>query len=96
MIRAEALRLGFDSCGMSRATCLAGDARYLRSWLRNGYQGNMAYMEKNEEKRVDPAKLVEGAQSVVSVVMNYVPAYALYRSRNHKERNCRGAPAGAP
>jgi epoxyqueuosine reductase len=74
MIRAEALRLGFDKCGISPAAYLPEDAGRLESWLRNQYHGQMAYMENHADKRVDPAKLVEGAHSVISVLLNYFPA----------------------
>jgi epoxyqueuosine reductase len=74
MIRAEALRLGFDKCGISRAEYLSEDAERLESWLRNQYHGQMAYMENHADKRVDPTKLVAGAQSVISVLLNYYPA----------------------
>lgn len=74
MIRAEACRLGFDKCGISRAAYLPEDAGRLESWLRNEYHGQMAYMENHADKRVDPTKLLEGAHSVISVLLNYYPA----------------------
>jgi epoxyqueuosine reductase len=74
MIKAEAHRLGFEGCGISRAAYLPEDAKQLESWLRENYHGSMTYMENHVEKRVDPAKLVEGAQSVISVIINYFPS----------------------
>jgi epoxyqueuosine reductase len=74
MIKAEALRLGFDGCGISRADHLVEAAEYLNDWLRAGYQGSMSYMERHTAMRVDPRKLVAGAQSVISVVLNYFPS----------------------
>jgi epoxyqueuosine reductase len=71
MIKAEALRLGFDGCGISHAEKLVDEERHLKDWLSNNHQGSMAYMEKHAEKRVDPTKLFEGAQSVISVILNY-------------------------
>jgi epoxyqueuosine reductase len=73
MIKAEAIRLGFDGCGISRAERLGDDAIHLADWLKNRYHGTMQYMENHAEKRVDPAQLVEGAQSVISVILNYYP-----------------------
>ena len=70
-IKAEAHRLGFDACGVSEATQLDDEARRLETWLNQGRQGTMAWMERNFEKRVDPRKLVEGARSVISVLHNY-------------------------
>jgi epoxyqueuosine reductase len=73
MIKAEAIRLGFDGCGISHAERLGDDAVCLAVWLDNRYHGTMHYMENHIEKRVDPAQLVEGAQSVISVILNYYP-----------------------
>ena len=70
-IKNEALRLGFSACGFSKAEFLPQDADRLRTWLDNGYHGSMHYMENHFEKRTDPSKLVEGAKSVVSLLMNY-------------------------
>jgi len=71
MIKAEALRLGFDGCGISRAEKLVDEERHLADWLGKNHHGSMAYMEHHAEKRVDPTKLIEGAQSVISVILNY-------------------------
>lgn len=70
-LKAEALRLGFDACGLSKAERLDEEARRLEQWLEAGYHGTMGWMERNFEKRIDPRELVEGAQSVVSVLHNY-------------------------
>ena len=74
-IKAEALRLGFSACGVSPATAvdsLHGDA--FRQWLEEGHQAGMDYMARHMEKRLDPRLLVDGAQSIVSVALNYYPA----------------------
>jgi epoxyqueuosine reductase len=74
MIKAGAYSLGFDGCGISTAVRLSGDAERLRDWLQAGYHGSMSYMENHFELRVDPTQLVEGAQSVISVILNYFPS----------------------
>ena len=71
MIKAEASRLGFAGCGISRAEFLPEDAQRLRQWLDAHNHAGMAYMENHFDKRTDPAKLVEGAKSVISVILNY-------------------------
>ncbi len=73
LIKAAARRLGFDDCGISLVTRLDEDAVRLDSWLGNHYHGQMTYMENHRDKRVDPARLVEGAKSVISVILNYFP-----------------------
>jgi epoxyqueuosine reductase len=74
LIKAEALRLGFGQCGIAAATFLKEEAPRLESWLKNGYHGQMAYMENHFDKRLDPRLLVEGAKSVISLSLNYFPS----------------------
>jgi epoxyqueuosine reductase len=71
LIKAEAMRLGFMSCGISKATFLEEEALRLEKWLNNNHHGEMAYMENHFDKRLDPRLLVEGAKSVVSLTLNY-------------------------
>lgn len=71
MIKAEAGRLGFNSCGISKAEFLPDDAQRLRQWLGAHNQAGMSYMDNHFDKRTDPTKLVEGAKSVISVLLNY-------------------------
>lgn len=71
MIKAEALRLGFMACGISKAEFLADEAPRLEKWLDNNHHGEMAYMANHFDKRLDPRLLVEDAKSVVSLTLNY-------------------------
>ncbi|MDM9630423.1 tRNA epoxyqueuosine(34) reductase QueG [Robiginitalea sp. M39] len=73
LIKAEADRLGFLSCGISEATFLREEAPRLEAWLKNNMHGEMAYMENHFDKRLDPRKLVPGAKSVISLLYNYYP-----------------------
>ncbi|WP_010179765.1 tRNA epoxyqueuosine(34) reductase QueG [Aquimarina agarilytica] len=73
LIKAEAARLGFMSCGISKAGFLEEEAPRLEKWLKNNMHGEMRYMENHFDKRLDPTKLVEGAKSVVSLLLNYYP-----------------------
>ena len=70
-IKGEAKRLGFLSCGISRAEFLEEEAPLLEIWLNNGCHGEMSYMENHFDKRLDPTKLVDGAKSVISLTLNY-------------------------
>ena len=70
-IKDEARRLGFEACGVAKAERLDAEARKLELWLQEGRQASMAYMERHFEKRVDPTKLVDGAQTVISVLRSY-------------------------
>ncbi|HSZ72914.1 MAG TPA: tRNA epoxyqueuosine(34) reductase QueG [Cytophagaceae bacterium] len=72
-IKSKAKALGFDHCGISRAGLLEDEARKLEQWLHQGKHGTMSWMENWFDKRVDPTKLVEGAKSVITVLLNYAP-----------------------
>lgn len=72
-IKAEAERLGFMSCGISKAEFLEEEAPRLEQWLEEGRHGQMKYMENNFDKRLDPTNLVEGSKSVISLLLNYYP-----------------------
>ena len=71
LIKVEAKRLGFLSCGVSKAEFLEEEAPRLESWLNKNMHGNMQYMENNFDKRLDPTLLVEGSKSVISLTYNY-------------------------
>ena len=71
LIKTTAKNLGFLSCGISKAEFLDEEAPRLEQWLKEGKHGQMAYMENNFDKRLDPRILVPGAKSVVSLLLNY-------------------------
>ncbi|MGC4104499.1 tRNA epoxyqueuosine(34) reductase QueG [Ferruginibacter sp.] len=73
LVKAYAKQLGFDFCGIAKAVKLEEDARRLESWLHKGFNGSMQYMENYFELRIDPAKLVPGAKSVITLLLNYFP-----------------------
>ncbi len=72
-IKGEAKRLGFASCGIAKATFLEKEAPRMEQWLKNGFQGDMQYLENNYDKRLDPRLLVDDAKSVISLSYNYFP-----------------------
>lgn len=73
LIKTEAKRLGFLSCGISKAAFLEEEAPRLEAWLAQGMHGEMQYMENHFDKRLDPRLLVPGAKSVISLLLNYYP-----------------------
>lgn len=72
-IKTEAKRLGFLSCGISKADFLEEEAPRLEKWLHKNMNGEMGYMENHFDKRLDPRLLVEGSKSVISLLLNYYP-----------------------
>lgn len=73
LIKTEATRLGFMSCGISKAEFLEEEAPRLEQWLNENRNGEIGYMENHFDKRLDPTLLVPGAKSVVSLLLNYFP-----------------------
>ena len=74
LIKTEAKRLGFLSCGISKAGFLEEEAPRLEKWLNKNMHGQMQYMENHFDKRLDPTKLVEDSKSVISLLLNYYPS----------------------
>lgn len=72
-IKAESKRLGFLSCGISKAGFLEEEAPRLENWLNQNQHGKMSYMENHFDKRLNPTLLFEDAKSVISVLLNYYP-----------------------
>ena len=71
IIKTEAEKFGFISCGISKAEFLEDQASNLEKWLKKNYNGKMSYMERNFDKRLDPRKLVQDSKSVISLSFNY-------------------------
>jgi epoxyqueuosine reductase len=70
-IKQKAHELGFFYCGVSKAEFLEEEAPRLEEWLNKQRHGKMSYMENHFDKRLDPRLLVDGAKSVVSLLLNY-------------------------
>lgn len=70
-IKKEALEIGFDSCGISKAEFLKDEAPRLETWLKSNKHGEMKYMENYFDKRLNPTLLVDDAKSIISLSLNY-------------------------
>ena len=73
-IKNKSIELGFISCGISKSAFLENEIGRFESWLKNNYHGQMSYMERNFDKRMDTTKLVAGSKSVISLLFNYYPS----------------------
>lgn len=72
-VKRIALEVGFDACGIARADALTDEEYPLRQWLARGWNGDLVYMERNVDKRMDPRLLLPGAQSIICVASAYEP-----------------------
>ncbi len=75
LIKSQAMSLGFDACGFAAATPVDDEtvARYDR-WIEQGRHGCMQWAAGHHDLRQDPSKLLDGAQTVISLALNYYPA----------------------
>jgi epoxyqueuosine reductase len=71
-VKALALGLGFDLAGIAEARPTPETA-FFREWLARGFDGDMAYLGRREEERVDPRRVLEGARSIVALGFVYDP-----------------------
>ena len=83
-IKDEAIQLGFFDCGISKTEYLAQEAEKMEDWLSNGFQGDMSYLERNNDKRYNPQLLVENSKSVISVIYNYYPEKEINKTNNYR------------
>lgn len=76
-IKEKAKKTGFDACGIAQVATADSEALFFDRWLKEGNHAGMAYMENHREIRLNPAGLVEGAKTVISVALNYYPEQKL-------------------
>ena len=84
IVKKHSAEAGFMYCGISKAGFLEEEAPRLEQWLKQGKHGQMSYLERNFDKRLDPSRLVEGARSVISLVYNYFPSSHQQQVSNYK------------
>jgi hypothetical protein len=81
VVKARARELGFDRVAIGPADPPEhGEA--LEAWLDAGYAGTMGYLGRGRAERLDPARLLRGARSVVAVAMSYNPANGAERNED--------------
>jgi epoxyqueuosine reductase len=78
-IRRRALEIGFDDCRFTSAEPPDSAAQF-RRWLENRFHGEMAYLERNAAKRVDPQKVLPGTKSIILLAASYGKGEAESRS----------------
>ena len=65
--------LGFDDIGFTDITDIPDQKDSLEEYLKNGYHGDMIWLEKNKERRSHPSNIWQDAKSVIVVSKNYGP-----------------------
>jgi epoxyqueuosine reductase len=69
-VRQRAQELGFDDCRITTAKA-PESAQQFQKWLAQGKQGEMAYLERNAQKRIEPQRVLEGARSIITLAVSY-------------------------
>jgi len=75
------LNLGFADAGVCVAAASSRADEY-RSWIAQGKHGEMAYLARNIEKRLDVRELMPGARAVVMVADQYATRPTTRRTPN--------------
>jgi epoxyqueuosine reductase len=70
VVKAKALELGFDLCGICRPEAYP-ELAFLDEWLRRGYAGDMSYLGRTRRVRGDVRHVLPSAQSVIVTATNY-------------------------
>ena len=83
-IKQKALEIGFDKVGIARADFLLNEGEKLGEWLEQGFHAEMKWMEREPEKRVNPALIFPEAKSVLVVALNY------FTPHEHEQSNEKG------
>jgi len=74
LIKSKANSIGLLECRILPADFLSEEKEHLQNWLEKKMHGEMGYMAKNMDKRLDPGLLFENAKTIIVVLQNYFPA----------------------
>lgn len=74
-VKQVAGEIGFAAAGIAPVAPAESEAAYFDRWLAEKKQAGMHYMENYREIRLDPDGLLSGARSIISVALNYYPAF---------------------
>jgi epoxyqueuosine reductase len=86
LIRAEALTLGFDACGIASVEAAWPAAARLEQFVAEGLHGQMGWMETTLERRAHPRAMWDGARSAIVLGMNYGPDHDPLAALEDKDR----------
>ncbi len=71
LIKEKAAELGFDLCGIASSRPLLERGRILADWCSSGMNGEMSYLARDIDKRINPESHVPDAKSMVVTGLSY-------------------------
>lgn len=83
-IKQKALEIGFHKIGIARAEPIVQEGEHFQEWLGKNYHGEMQWMEREPEKRIDPNLIFPGVRSIIVVALNY------FTPHEHEEDSNKG------
>ncbi|MBC8001075.1 MAG: tRNA epoxyqueuosine(34) reductase QueG [Opitutaceae bacterium] len=69
-IQQRARELGFDACRITTAAEPDHTGQFTE-WLADGRHGEMAWLQRNAAKRIDPQQVLPGAKSILCLAVSY-------------------------
>jgi len=69
-LRQRARELGFDDCRVTTASAPESAGRF-KQWLAEGRQGEMTWLGRTAQKRVDPQQVLSGARSIITLAASH-------------------------
>jgi epoxyqueuosine reductase len=87
-VRQRARELGFEDCRITTASSPESASHFLQ-WLAEGRHGEMAYLERNAAKRVQPQQILPGARSIIMLASSYAEAASLKLEACHQGTDSR-------
>ena len=71
-VRQRAMELGFDDCRFTSAAAPEA-AQQFQNWVSEGKFGEMAWIERNAGKRIEPQKVLPDAKTAICLAVSYDP-----------------------
>ncbi|MBI3849776.1 MAG: tRNA epoxyqueuosine(34) reductase QueG [Verrucomicrobia bacterium] len=70
VIQQRARELEFDACRFTTATPPPNAPKF-KQWLAAQHHGEMAYLQRNAHKRIDPQRVLANAKSIITLAVSY-------------------------
>jgi epoxyqueuosine reductase len=83
-LKEELTKEGFFEFRINKIPNLLTEKKGFEQWLVKGFHGKMSYLEKNLDLRFQPETIMEGTQTIITVLLSYFPAEKLPFTNNYR------------